>query len=68
MYLKILHIFISQRSLTIHPCECVKATELGLRIECINTNLASLSVALENIAELKVPIEYLLIEKSNFGI
>lgn len=63
MYSKIFY-----RSLTIHPCKCIKATTIGLEIECINTNLASLSVALANIAELEVPIEYLLIDKSNFGI
>lgn len=54
--------------MTIHPCKCIKATALGLTIECENTNLASLSVALANIAELEAPLENLLIDKSNFGI
>lgn len=54
-------------ALTIHPCKCTKATDDGLTVICKNTNLASLSVALANIAVEKTPIDDLLIDRSHFG-
>lgn len=58
--------FIFHRPLTIHPCNCTKSTASGLSIECENTNLASLSVALSNIAEQKFDVWSLVINKSHF--
>lgn len=55
------------RALSIHPCECVKATDDGLTIICLNTNLASLSLALANIGLDKTPIDSLLIDRSHIG-
>ncbi|XP_055613623.1 insulin-like growth factor-binding protein complex acid labile subunit, partial [Uranotaenia lowii] len=42
-----------------YPCVCTRGTDDGLFISCENSNLASLSVAFINLANLNVPIEEL---------
>lgn len=55
------------RAHLIYPCVCNQGTDDGLFIRCENTNLASLSIAVNNIATLKMPVEELIIHKCNFG-
>lgn len=49
------------------PCVCYKGTDTGLTIRCENTNIASLAVALTNLASFKMPIDELTLERCNFG-
>jgi len=51
----------------LYPCECVKGSDNGLYIRCENANLATLSVALQNLASFEMPIEELTIYKGHFG-
>lgn len=51
----------------LYPCVCNKGSDLGLYIQCENTNLASLAVGLSNLASLQAPIESLTIKSSNIG-
>ncbi|XP_031640244.1 protein artichoke [Contarinia nasturtii] len=53
--------------LTIHPCKCFNTTNFGIKAECINANLASISLALANIADKQISVDTLLIDTSNFG-
>jgi hypothetical protein len=59
--------FIYFSQTIIFPCNCVKGSDVGLYIECENSNLAVLSVALRNLASLLLPIEELLLKKCKFG-
>ncbi|XP_030384456.1 insulin-like growth factor-binding protein complex acid labile subunit [Scaptodrosophila lebanonensis] len=50
----------------LYPCVCLKGSDNGLYVRCENTNLATLSVALQNLASLEVPVEELTIYKGHF--
>ncbi|XP_075166758.1 insulin like growth factor binding protein acid labile subunit convoluted [Haematobia irritans] len=50
----------------IYPCECYNNTDIGIYVRCDNTNLATLSVAMQNLAALELPIEELTINKGHF--
>lgn len=67
IYYRFMNFFKSFSKLSIHPCQCTKATDNGLTIFCENTNLASLSLALANLALEDAPIDDLLIKWSHFG-
>ncbi|EDW72313.2 uncharacterized protein Dwil_GK20783 [Drosophila willistoni] len=47
------------------PCVCTKGSDQGLYVRCENANLATLSVALQNLAALNMPVEELTIYKAN---
>ncbi|XP_062548023.1 chaoptin [Armigeres subalbatus] len=47
----------------IYPCVCTRGTDDGIFINCENSNLASLSVAFINLANLNVPIEELHLKR-----
>lgn len=53
--------------LLIHPCICGTETNNGITVTCNNTNIATLSIALNNLATFRIPIEKLTIHKSNIG-
>lgn len=53
-------------ALKIHPCYCKNTTDNAVSIQCENTNLASLSLALGSLAADSIPIKELLINDSNF--
>ncbi|XP_017068982.1 chaoptin [Drosophila eugracilis] len=55
-----------KKSKVLYPCECVKGSDNGLYIRCENTNLATLSVALQNLASFQMPIEELTIYRGHF--
>ncbi|XP_032571176.1 insulin-like growth factor-binding protein complex acid labile subunit isoform X3 [Drosophila sechellia] len=55
-----------KKSKALYPCECVKGSDNGLYIRCENTNLATLSVALQNLASFGMPIEELTIYRGHF--
>jgi hypothetical protein len=50
----------------LYPCRCEKGSDTGLSLHCPNTNLASLAVALSNIASLGPPLDRLTISHSRF--
>ncbi|KAI8126994.1 hypothetical protein FF38_08671 [Lucilia cuprina] len=50
----------------IYPCQCLKGSDIGIYVTCDNTNLATLSVAMLNLAALQLPVEHLTINKANF--
>lgn len=49
------------------PCECVEPGDRGVSIVCENTNLASLSVGLKNLANENLFVEKLNISRCNLG-
>ncbi|CAH0550427.1 unnamed protein product [Brassicogethes aeneus] len=51
----------------LHPCTCDTESDAGVTVSCNNTNLASMSVALNNLAAFNLPVESLLIYKSHIG-
>ncbi|XP_063905507.1 protein artichoke isoform X1 [Zophobas morio] len=53
--------------LLLHPCTCDIESDQGIYVSCNNTNLASMSVALNNLAAFKLPIERLTIYKSHIA-
>ena len=55
------------RPAVIFPCVCTNGTDVGLYVRCENVNLATLSVAVQNLAGLNVPVEHLTIFKGHFG-
>ncbi|EDW91002.2 chaoptin [Drosophila yakuba] len=55
-----------KKSKALYPCECVKGSDNGLYVRCENTNLATLSVALQNLASFGMPIEELTIYRGHF--
>ncbi|XP_055377992.1 toll-like receptor 3 [Condylostylus longicornis] len=55
-----------EKSNSIYPCKCLKGSDKGLFVRCDNSNLASLTVSLNNIANLKLPVENLTISNGNF--
>ncbi|XP_073844733.1 insulin like growth factor binding protein acid labile subunit convoluted [Musca autumnalis] len=50
----------------IFPCVCYNNTDIGIYVRCDNTNLATLSVAMQNLAALELPVEELTINKGHF--
>jgi hypothetical protein len=56
-----------KESLLLHPCRCDIESDQGIYVSCNNTNLASMSVALNNLATFKIPIERLTIYRGNIG-
>ncbi|XP_060534843.1 toll-like receptor Tollo isoform X1 [Cylas formicarius] len=47
--------------LLLHPCTCDAETDQGLYVSCNNTNLASMGVALNNLATFELPVERLIL-------
>ncbi|KAJ4443851.1 hypothetical protein ANN_05638 [Periplaneta americana] len=54
------------KPLLLYPCECVSGSDVGLNVLCENSNLASLSVGLANLASLDAPVERLVLSKCHF--
>ncbi|GJQ76084.1 hypothetical protein Trydic_g1836 [Trypoxylus dichotomus] len=53
--------------LLLHPCKCESESDVGITVLCENTNLASMSVGLNNLATFKLPIERLTISKCHIS-
>lgn len=52
----------------LHPCRCVADSDFGLALHCENSNLATLSVGLSNVASLSdVVVDNLTISSCNIG-
>lgn len=52
----------------LHPCRCVAESDFGLALHCENSNLATLSVGLSNVASLgDVVVDNLTISSCNIG-
>lgn len=56
------------RVLSIFPCKCIRGSDVGLYVRCENTNLASLSLGLNNIASTQAPIEELTLHKCHISM
>ncbi|KAH8232998.1 hypothetical protein KR026_002902 [Drosophila bipectinata] len=59
-------LFFSFRSNALYPCVCEKGSDDGLYVRCENANLATLAVALQNLASFQLPIEELTIYRGHF--
>lgn len=58
----------SLSELALHPCRCVGDSDNGLALHCENSNLATLSVGISNIASLgNVVVDNLTISSCNIG-
>ncbi|XP_063228922.1 chaoptin [Bacillus rossius redtenbacheri] len=55
------------KPLLLYPCKCIRSGDEGIGVLCENTNLASVSVGLANLASLKLPIHDLTFYKCNMG-
>ncbi|CAG9858326.1 unnamed protein product [Phyllotreta striolata] len=53
--------------LLLHPCTCDIESDNGIYVSCNNTNLASMSIGLNNLATFDLPIEKLTIYKCSIG-
>lgn len=51
----------------LHPCKCISETDAGISIWCENSNLASLSIGLNNLATFRIPIEKLTLHECKIG-
>lgn len=56
-----------EKPLLLFPCECEAGGDNGLSIRCENSNLASLSVGIANLATLNAPVERLTLSKCHFS-
>lgn len=56
-----------ENPIMLYPCQCVGGGDDGLKARCENSNLASMSVGLSNLASLNMPIETLTFYKCNIG-
>lgn len=56
-----------KEKLLLHPCTCDTESDKGLWISCNNTNIASMSLALNNLATFELPIETLTIKSCHIG-
>ncbi|CAG9813618.1 unnamed protein product [Phaedon cochleariae] len=56
-----------EEKLLLHPCTCDAESDDGVYVSCNNTNLASMSIGLNNLATFRLPIEKLAIFKCNIG-
>lgn len=54
-------------TLLLHPCTCDSESDIGITVSCKNTNLASMSIGLNNLATFQLPIEQLTIYRCNIG-
>ncbi|PSN36791.1 hypothetical protein C0J52_24097, partial [Blattella germanica] len=52
-----------EKPLLLFPCICEAGTDAGLLVRCENSNLASLSIGLANLATLHTPVEQLTFSK-----
>ncbi|CAH2016319.1 unnamed protein product [Acanthoscelides obtectus] len=52
--------------LLLHPCTCDVESDFGISVSCNNTNLASMSIGLNNLATFRLPIERLTIYRCHF--
>ncbi|XP_034243002.1 chaoptin, partial [Thrips palmi] len=52
---------------SLYPCSCLAGGDQGLLVRCHNTNLATLSVGLQQVARLGLPIERLSVVGCNIG-
>lgn len=60
-------IFFLHRENVLFPCKCDKGSDIGLFVSCDGSNLASLSVALQNLAGLNgSKVEEIVIQRSHF--
>ncbi|XP_067629795.1 chaoptin [Eurosta solidaginis] len=50
-----------------YPCNCWKNTDVGIYVRCENVNIATLSIALDNLGALGTPVEHLEILKGHFA-
>lgn len=58
----------SLAELALHPCRCVADSDNGLALLCENSNLATLSVGLSNVASLgNIVLDNLTISSCNIG-
>lgn len=56
-----------KEKLLFHPCTCDIESDQGISVSCNNTNLASMSLALNNLATFELPIETLTIKSCHIG-
>lgn len=56
-----------KEGLLLHPCWCTKESDYGVEVACNNTNLASMSVALNNLATYDMPIQKLTIYRCHIS-
>lgn len=61
-------LFFFFRTNSLYPCVCEKGSDDGLFVRCENVNLATLAVALQNLASFQLPIEELTIYRGHFGM
>lgn len=54
-------------TMLLSPCTCDSESDEGITVSCKNTNLASMSVGLNNLATFKLPIQRLTLYHCNFG-
>lgn len=52
---------------SLYPCTCLASSDQGLQVRCHNTNLATLSAGLLQVAKLSLPIERLHVTGCNIG-
>lgn len=52
-----------EKAKSLYPCVCTRGTDDGIYVSCENSNLASLSVAFINLANLNVPVEELQMKR-----
>ncbi|XP_034651599.1 chaoptin isoform X2 [Drosophila subobscura] len=55
-----------KKSKVLYPCSCLKGSDEGIFVRCEKVNLATLSVALQNLASFGLPVEELTIYRGNF--
>ncbi|XP_017768365.1 PREDICTED: insulin-like growth factor-binding protein complex acid labile subunit isoform X1 [Nicrophorus vespilloides] len=56
-----------EQKLLLHPCTCETESDVGISVRCENTNLASMSIGLQNLATFKLPIETLTLHKCHIA-
>nr|XP_023012445.1 toll-like receptor 7 [Leptinotarsa decemlineata] len=56
-----------KETLLLYPCTCDSESDNGITVSCNNTNLASMSIGLNNLATFRLPIEKLTIYKCHIG-
>nr|CAD7416712.1 unnamed protein product [Timema poppensis] len=55
------------KPLFLYPCVCTSGGDDGIAVRCDNSNLASMSVGLANLATLRAPVRELIFSKCNIG-
>ncbi|XP_050295565.1 toll-like receptor 3 [Anthonomus grandis grandis] len=56
-----------KEKLLLHPCTCDIESDQGIYVSCNNTNIASMSLALNNLATFELPVEVLTIKSCNIA-